>query len=79
MAILADVDCWRERGWKQNLIFHLPMHSEAVNHDGKSLGSRGLTQSFHQNQDGWRLGVEKSSVMAQHDIIEHDVDVWDLV
>lgn len=55
------------------------MDCEAVDDDRKTLRSRCLAEALHQNDDGRCLRVEKTRVVAEHDIVEHDIDVGDFV
>ena len=60
-------------------LTHLPMDCEAVDDDREALGSRCLAEALHQNENCRCLRVEKTRVVAEHDIVEHDVDVGDFV
>ena len=55
------------------------MHCEAVDNDGKALCRSCLAEALHEDEDRRRLRVEQTRVVAQHDIVEHDVDVRDFM
>ena len=55
------------------------MNRVAVHHHGNAfLGGR-LAQALDEDEDGGRLRVKKPGFVADHHMVEHDVNVGDLV
>ena len=55
------------------------MNCVAIDHHWDAfLGGR-LAQSLNENEHSGRLGIEQSGFVANHHMVEHDVNVWDLV
>ena len=57
---------------------NLPVDSVAVNDDWEAFLSSGLAEALHENEDYRGLCVVQTSVMANHNVVEQDVDVGDL-
>ena len=55
------------------------MDCEAVDNDGKALCRSCLAEALHEDEDRGSLRVEKTRVVAQHDVVEHDVNVRDFM
>ena len=53
------------------------MDGVAVDGDGDTFHGRRLAQALYQNEDSWRLSIEKASFVADDDVVEEDVDVGD--
>ena len=55
------------------------MNCVAIHHHWDAfLGGR-LAQSLNENEHSGRLRVEEPGFVANHHMVEHDVNVWDLV
>ena len=64
----------------QNLFENvdLPVNGVAVDHDGDAFRDCRLTEALNQDKDGRRLRIEEPSLVADDDMVEHDVNVGHL-
>ena len=55
------------------------MDSVAIDVNRKAFLRRPLAETFHQDEDSWRLFFIESGIVAHDDIVEDDVDVRDFM
>ena len=55
------------------------MDSVAVDHDRDAFLSSSLAKALYEDEHSRRLCVKEASFMTNHDMVEHDVNVGNLV